>query len=197
MHMMDTNGNRSSASGSSRPRKLPTQFMFIDSTDHGVNAKPDKAVRSFVMKSARSKKPWSTRQKSPKTEANDSIESPVPSPGVAHIKTEETSPLRTRDFYLQNVSSQKPRTIKSPVSPLDQNLTRIYSTSPSSPKHVCDSPCCNGHSCSQPHGSYTVRASRPGYGVRSMAEFDCYPVRMDNKKRAMIHRCKTPVVLVC
>ncbi|KAH7401039.1 hypothetical protein DE146DRAFT_736001 [Phaeosphaeria sp. MPI-PUGE-AT-0046c] len=46
--------------------KCPTKFMFIDSSHGGVNAKPDKNVRSFVMKSARTKKTWSTRPKSPK-----------------------------------------------------------------------------------------------------------------------------------
>lgn len=29
------------------------KFMFIDSTNQGANAKPDKAVRSFVMHNAR------------------------------------------------------------------------------------------------------------------------------------------------
>ncbi|EAT84742.1 hypothetical protein HBH56_048410 [Parastagonospora nodorum] len=47
---------------------MPTQFMFIDSSNGGVNAKPDKIVRSFVMKSARNKKPWSTRPRSSKSE---------------------------------------------------------------------------------------------------------------------------------
>ncbi|KAF2025257.1 hypothetical protein EK21DRAFT_104070 [Setomelanomma holmii] len=44
--------------------KSQTQFMFIDSSNGGINAKPDKVVRSFVMKSARHKKIWSTRPKS-------------------------------------------------------------------------------------------------------------------------------------
>jgi hypothetical protein len=40
-----------------KKEKRPTSFMFIDSSNGGVNAKPDKVVRSFVMKSARNKKP--------------------------------------------------------------------------------------------------------------------------------------------
>jgi hypothetical protein len=55
-------------SGAPSSCSTPTQYLFIDSSNGGVNAKPDKIVRSFVMRSARSKKPWSTRPKSPKKE---------------------------------------------------------------------------------------------------------------------------------
>ena len=51
-----------------RAEKRPAAFMFIDSSNGGINAKPNKAVRSFVMKSARTKKSWSTRPKSPDAE---------------------------------------------------------------------------------------------------------------------------------
>lgn len=46
----------------------PPQFMFIDcdSRKGGINAKPHTMVQSFVMKSARHKKSWSTRPRSPK-----------------------------------------------------------------------------------------------------------------------------------
>lgn len=54
----------------SRKEQRPVTFMFIDSSNGGVNAKPDRVVRSFVMKAARNKKPWSTRPKSPRTEAS-------------------------------------------------------------------------------------------------------------------------------
>jgi hypothetical protein len=63
-----TGSDNSRASPPRKNEKRPTNFMFIDSNNGGVNAKPDKVVRSFVMKSARNKKPWSTRPKSPKAE---------------------------------------------------------------------------------------------------------------------------------
>lgn len=47
-------------------QKRSEAFMFIDASNGGVNAKPDRVVRSFVMKSARNKKTWSTRPKNPK-----------------------------------------------------------------------------------------------------------------------------------
>lgn len=53
-----------------RSVEASSKFMFIDSSNGGGNAKPDKTVRSFVMKSARNRKNWSTRPKGSKHEAS-------------------------------------------------------------------------------------------------------------------------------
>lgn len=45
--------------------------MFINASHEGINAKPNKDVRAFVMKSARNKRSWSTRPRSPNQPAND------------------------------------------------------------------------------------------------------------------------------
>lgn len=58
-------GTKGDSAPPSKAAQRPTAFMFIDSSNGGVNAKPDRAVRSFVMKSARKKKLWSTRPRSP------------------------------------------------------------------------------------------------------------------------------------
>ncbi|KAJ4377632.1 hypothetical protein N0V83_000460 [Neocucurbitaria cava] len=62
----------------SRKEKRPKTFMFIDSSNGGINAKPDRVVRSFVMKSARNKKPWSTRPRNPKTDTLTIVEATTP-----------------------------------------------------------------------------------------------------------------------
>ncbi|KAF1947760.1 hypothetical protein EJ02DRAFT_429533 [Clathrospora elynae] len=53
-----------------KEEQRPMAFMFIDSSNGGINAKRDKKVRSFVMKTARRKKPWNTRPKCSNTETN-------------------------------------------------------------------------------------------------------------------------------
>lgn len=73
----DTNGSTRESKPRKRSKKkaegsedapTPPKFMFIDSSNGGVNAKPDKVVRSFVMCQARQNKEWSTKPKSPQTE---------------------------------------------------------------------------------------------------------------------------------
>lgn len=62
---LDVAGGSSGRLPHGRTEKQPADFMFIDSSNGGVNAKPDKVVRSFVMKNARNKKPWSTKPRNP------------------------------------------------------------------------------------------------------------------------------------
>jgi hypothetical protein len=175
--------------------------MFIDSTSHGVNAKPDKAVRSFVMKSARSKKPWSTRQKSPKSGADPDLRSPhepVPSPTGSHITAGHASPLsatgswldcaRSPDSWAALSNNKSPFSTNSPGRSLSQSSI----TPLSSPSSVCENPLCNGRCCGQPYKGYTAPENRTGWDVTFLADFDCYPVKMDQKMRIVIHNCKPP-----
>lgn len=198
---MDASGNQPSASGSRRPGKKPMQFMFIDSTSHGVNAKPDKAVRSFVMKSARSKKPWSTRQKSPKSEVDPDLRSPhepVPSPTGSHITAGNASPLSATGSWLDRARSPDSWSASSNnKSPLSTNsprhsLSQSYLTPLSSPSSGCENPLCNGRSCGQAHRGCTAPGNRTGWDVTFLADIDCYPVKMDQKMRIVIHNCKYP-----
>ncbi|OAL43295.1 hypothetical protein IQ07DRAFT_524679, partial [Pyrenochaeta sp. DS3sAY3a] len=71
LRQMSREHGASADNGSQMPpvrkrQKRSEAFMFIDASNGGVNAKPDRVVRSFVMKSARNKKTWSTRPKNPK-----------------------------------------------------------------------------------------------------------------------------------
>jgi hypothetical protein len=78
----------------SPPRKKETSFIFIDSSNSGVNGKPDKVVRSFVMKSARNKKPWSTRPTSPRTDI----------PVIAKARRNSPRPKITIDSYMETAA---------------------------------------------------------------------------------------------
>ncbi|KAF2687200.1 hypothetical protein K458DRAFT_485464 [Lentithecium fluviatile CBS 122367] len=197
--MMDTSGNKPSGSGSRRSGKKPMQFMFIDSTNHGVNAKPDKAVRSFVMKSARSKKPWSTRQKSPKMGSGADVRSPtepVLSPTGTHIKAEKASPLNAECSWLEYAPSRRSRSAQSSRSPVSSRALARSLAQPSRPPlsrpaTVCNNPRCNGDFCGQPHGEHSALANRNGSDLWFLADFDCSPVRMDGKMRMVIHNFAT------
>ncbi|KAF2865894.1 fungal-specific transcription factor domain-containing protein [Massariosphaeria phaeospora] len=92
---MDATGSHEAGRRGSR-KSTKRQFMFIDSTSHGTNAKPDKTVRSFVMHQARRQKPWSTRQKNP----------PSPSPDVDALPSIGSSRPYTT-FSLSHGSSCK------------------------------------------------------------------------------------------
>jgi hypothetical protein len=173
------------------------QFMFIDSTSHGVNAKPDKAVRSFVMKSARSKKPWSTRQKSPK-EADSDLKSPTeptPSPTGTHGKPGNASPLSAGESWTTDLThSPDPWSTssrRSPVSTKSRGQSLSQKATPlSSPGSVCENSLCDGYSCGQTHRRYAPPGSHTGWDLAFLADVDCYPVKMDQKMKSVIHNCK-------
>lgn len=197
---MDSTGSQDSGRGPSRRSgKKPMQFMFIDSTSHGVNAKPDKAVRSFVMKSARSKKPWSTRQKSPKTEADSGADSPPDE------KPPITPSLETKSAHISPASSDYLTTPTTPIfSPLSAQSYASADTSfftfphahpyhhppASSPRVVCNISNCTGDICGEPHDSYTALTSRAHFTLRSANTFDCFPIPTNERIRGLIDNCE-------
>ncbi|KAF1974681.1 hypothetical protein BU23DRAFT_88907 [Bimuria novae-zelandiae CBS 107.79] len=178
---MDDQHDSKAGSRTRKPAKRPQQFMFIDSTGaNGVNAKPDKNVRSFVMKSARSKKPWSTKQKE---------KSNSPSGGESHtqpdrIKLEGLSPTDGSSSWLHAAPS--PNTWSTPTNPLPvssrngsflsaNNRSQPYITQSSSLCCLCDNPQCAGNLCTQPQASRQL-ANRDGFAVGFVADLDCLPV---------------------
>jgi len=178
------------------------QFMFIDSTSHGVNAKPDKAVRSFVMKSARSKKPWSTRQKSPKEDAGPAAASP------ADGNIQLSSALsQSDDFALPSASPSWQYLAESPAAwSASSNRSSVssrsgtflsthspsqpYLTPPPSSCSPCDIAECSGDSCGQPHTSKQL-TNLDGFAVGFTADFNCLPVETDRNARELLETCKS------
>lgn len=198
---MDSRGSQDSGPvRSRRSTKQPMQFMFIDSTDHGVNAKPDKAVRSFVMKTARRQKPWSTRQKSPKTEA-ELEENSQPRSQQSSTRTydgadehDPASPGSWQEFA-PTPSARYARSRGSAVSSRNGTFSRrpsshLHLLPPSSRVSVCDFPHCTGDSCGQPHEAPTALGRRCGFDVGFRASFDCLPVQMDEKMRDLLENCE-------
>jgi hypothetical protein len=183
---------------SATPSKRPaaTNFMFIDSSNGGVNAKPDKIVRSFVMKSARNKKPWSTRPKSPKSErSSDTIPRRRPSSGKQ--STDQHS----------SISDQAPRVQRSEFSVLGDDLSM---TSPSSTKSDSIFSCQSfGCACSpvssftspsieykHVDGAFGLRATQQEFSARydvlntmALGSLNSLVVSLDIKAEGLLQQC--------
>lgn len=193
---MDDQNDSKPASRSRRPPKRPQQFMFIDSTGaNGVNAKPDKNVRSFVMKSARSKKPWSTRQK--EKSASPSEDKPqIPKPD--HSIAELLSPPLVSPSWQHAAASPTTWSTPSNLSPVSSRNGSVLSTRsrsqpylspPSSSCSLCDNPRCAGDLCTQPHASNQL-VNRRGFAFDFIADLDCLPVPTDSNTRDLLENCK-------
>lgn len=200
---MDSTGSQdSSRTASRRSGKKPMQFMFIDSTSHGVNAKPDKAVRSFVMKSARSKKPWSTRQKSPKTETDPDADSPPnenPSTPSLNIRPGYISPGSNSGYWSESTTPTLTPLSAHSHPPLDSNhggfpvvstYSQPYVHLSSSPRVACNIPYCTGEFCGQVHDAYTALTTRANITLQSANTFDCFPIPTNVRIRGLIDNCK-------
>jgi len=137
----------------------PTTFMFIDSSNGGVNAKPDKDVRSFVMKSARNKKAWSTKPNNaiPRT-STQLITQQTPTsrtrPGKKHARTSSCSAQKECKTSL--------------ASRVEYGRTRdSYDT---------------GQLLAVTYG---IGSKTIGF----VASFDCLAVRLDTHAQGFLHKC--------
>ena len=192
-HEGNENGGRQSAPR--RESKHPTKFMFIDSSNGGVNAKPDRVVRSFVMKSARTRRKWSTRPKSPKEQLlvdsdptsleqlSDYTVAPCDTAAVTEVWSSQgcrkdslwedivlASPASSRDGSNHSASS-KNQWVSSPTS----GYTRPFPE------------------CSRTENAYTWHTSstyRDGFEVRFMKSLDCLPVYLDTRSQRLLQQCK-------
>jgi hypothetical protein len=183
------------------PRKQansPAKFMFIDPSNGGVNAKPDKVVRSFVMKSARNKKLRSTRPKSPVTDTS--------------LEAKATRRLSSRKN--SNTSHHLPRleyTIY-PV-PWDSAFNISLASSRSSSivsRHRCiwahkipesthPSPC-EEYQCVQ--DTYNLLSRRysglryqEDFNIRCAGSWSCLAVQLDAKAERLLHQCEWSVTI--
>jgi hypothetical protein len=196
----DAAGSDSRVSPPRKQEKRPTSFMFIDSNNGGVTAKPDKVVRSFVMKSARNKKPWSTRPKSPKTDtpviarfrrksssrAHSNNEQPQGSGGSSRLECDASTVLWEK------------RTVTSPSS---SRSNSVFSSA-SSNWAACESPV-STHTISPcaeygyaddafdfPNPRHPVLPRRTSVDVGIARSFDCLAVRLDANAEYLLHQCR-------
>lgn len=199
---MDDQTESKAGSRSRRPPRKPQQFMFIDSTGaNGVNAKPDKNVRSFVMKSARSKKPWSTRQKEKSTSPSEEDSRTLPN----HSKLENPSPTLVSPSWQHAATSPTTWSTTSTASPVSRRNgsflatdsgSQPYLSPPSTSCSLCDIPHCTGDLCAQPQRSNQLTTKR-GYAVRFVADLDCLPVPTDRNTRDLLENCKVRLHRFC
>jgi hypothetical protein len=174
--------------------KHATQFMFIDSSNGGVNAKPDKVVRSFVMKSARNKKSWSTRPKSPTKNPSSDMRTRRRSPPRKHSMTvrcpiDSLSRLDCNrsweSGYNSSITSPNSFISESASSYQDSNCACdsavSYSTSPCVDyNHDEDEFACLPY--------HPVHRKSPT--ITSMQTFHCLVVNLDIQAENLLHRCR-------
>ncbi|KAF3036083.1 hypothetical protein E8E12_007086 [Didymella heteroderae] len=177
-----------------RQSRRPTKFMFIDSSNGGVNAKPDRTVRSFVMKSARNRKTWSTRPRSPKEE--DFIDA-QPSEELPDDSTVRYQPTFAGDpWTLQDIRKDSLWDNHAPASPASSRTGSIFSSHGGN--YTCESPS-SSHTSPLPVVEYnhaahvfdfprTVVTQRPDLSLRSPSPFDCLSVRLDPHARQLLHQ---------
>ncbi|KAF2000034.1 hypothetical protein P154DRAFT_522825 [Amniculicola lignicola CBS 123094] len=164
-------------SGGRRAGKQPKQqpkmkFMFIDSTNQGANAKPDKAVRSFVMFNARRQQKWSTKQKiDPHPETAS-----TPCPKSKRNAT-RTPPSRAEDYSF-GANTRWTDFDLVPSSSGSSDRSRSPSGS------VCSIPFCFEESCE--HQTQDAVARRDGFAHGVFDPFDCLPVRTDARTSWLI-----------
>ncbi|KAF2115863.1 hypothetical protein BDV96DRAFT_492097 [Lophiotrema nucula] len=174
------------------------KFMFIDSSTKGQNAKPDKAVRSFVMHQARRNKPWSTRQRNAQSPNTDTARAPTPraqrpsptldraegrnSPvGPSWLNDLDPSPTTWNQVQVQPLGS--PVSSVGGDSTTSRSASQPYSTPPSSHGSVCDVPNCHGDTCSHQTQALT---RRDGFALGVLDPFDCLAVKTDAKTSSLI-----------
>ena len=182
---------------SKRQSRRPTKFMFIESSNDGVNAKPDRVLKSFVMKSARNKKTWSTRPKSPKEE-NLVVERPrkqVPD----HIDGQQDPTFSAGQWMSQDHRKDSVWDNHSLASPPSSRSGSIFSTYNSS--RTCDSPLSSHtspfvehtypeHAYNSPFRQPAALTFRDVFDINFLKPFDCLSVRLDAHTQRLLHQCE-------
>jgi hypothetical protein len=175
----------------------PPQFMFIDcdSSNGGLNAKPDKSVRSFVMKSARHKKSWSTRPKGLKADRSTITKSRRRSPSNCVAEQSQAVNNPPRLGCPPSVASWDAPSVVSASSSQSNSIFSMYSG-----QGACESPASSSTSSCIEHETFedmcdfslprqTVLLRHTNFG-RSLGSFDCLSVRLDADAERLLHRCK-------
>lgn len=182
---------------SKRQSRRPTKFMFIDSSNGGVNAKPDRVVRSFVMKSARNRKTWSTRPKSPKEENAVETRPPRQLTVQSHIRDEAS--FATASWSPQDYRKDSLWDLYSGASSASSRSGSVFSTYSGS--RTCDSPP-SGHTspfAEYNHATHALNisirqqaavANRDGFDVCFMKPLHCLSVQLDGHMQLLLDQCQ-------
>lgn len=192
--------NSGPMTASQRMEGRPTTFLFIDSSNGGVNAKPDKIVRSFVMKSARSKKSWSTKPNNSTLQAGTKQSSRRSStsqtrPGKKSARTNSCSAQQECTNSLTSCSQPIDSSL---VSSRRNNVASIHRNS-----RLYGSPAVDD---ANPRADYdrTLKIYNTGhqrpvtYGlgtndINLVASFECLAIRLDARTEGLLHQCTLEV----
>ncbi|KAH9877458.1 hypothetical protein IAQ61_002825 [Plenodomus lingam] len=171
----------------------PTAFMFIDASNGGINAKPDKVVRSFVMKSARNKKPWSTK---PRNQASENGITETSLQGLPCQPKSCTKLMQTGGSNPQQQCYNSPipwdfSVVLSPSSGSDSVASSRNSdmahgspvSSYASPRAECEN---IGFPCDAVQHIGSIY--QPSPSTRLTASFNCLAVRLDAYTEGLIHQ---------
>ena len=185
-----------------KKEKRPKTFMFIDSSNGGINAKPDRVVRSFVMKSARNKKPWSTRPRSPKTETLTS-EKPRRRSG-SRTQSSIGQPQKIGCLPRLECGTYSAPCVKHSVTSASSSRSNSVVSAHSSnwacesPVSTSTTPCAASDHAEDVRNSLNQRrldlAYRTNLKVCFANSFDCLAVRLDAGAERLLHQCKLPIV---
>ena len=192
-HEGNENGGRQSAPR--RESKHPTKFMFIDSSNGGVNAKPDRVVRSFVMKSARTRRKWSTRPKSPKEQLlvdsdstsleqlSDYTVAPCDTAAVTEVWSSQGC---RKDSLWEDI------VLASPASSRDGGIftASVEDQRGYSPTSGHTSPLSEYSHTENTYALHTSSAYRHGFEVCFMESLDCLSVYLDTRSQRLLQQCK-------
>ncbi|KAH6616653.1 hypothetical protein C7974DRAFT_49371 [Boeremia exigua] len=176
---------------SKRQSRRPTKFMFIDSSNGGVNAKPDRVVRSFVMKSARNRKSWSTRPKSP-NEGED-VQT-IRQKQLPDRTSNQDAPTPTNPWSPQNYRKDSLWDSYAVPSPTSSRSGSVFSTYSSN--HTCDSPM-SGHTSPFAEYDHADHVHNPPLGRQTVTHGDgfdfgftkplnCLSVRLDARMQQLL-----------
>ncbi|CBX99959.1 predicted protein [Plenodomus lingam JN3] len=190
---------------SASPKNLgvrPTAFMFIDASNGGINAKPDKVVRSFVMKSARNKKPWSTK---PRNQASENGITETSLQGLPCQPKSCTKLMQTGGSNPQQQCYNSPipwdfSVVLSPSSGSDSVASSRNSdmahgspvSSYASPRAECEN---IGFPCDAVQHIGSIY--QPSPSTRLTASFNCLAVRLDAYTEGLIHQCTLKYLHAC
>jgi hypothetical protein len=186
-------------SASRTQTRRPTQFMFIDSSNGGVNAKPDKTVRSFVMKSARNRKTWSTRPRSPRADLSSDTKSRQQSSFYMHD-------IIQHQATIDKLPGQECPTLADTSSHLSPNSTKSDSVfSCNSTDYSWDSlESCSTSPCMEyqqvndtwclSHLQQKLLPDQYALDKTSLGPFDCLAVSLDVSADNLLRQCKYTVI---
>jgi hypothetical protein len=181
--------------------KQPTQFMFINSSNGGINAKPDKVVRSFVMKSARNKKSWSTRPKSPKTKTAARAEA-----DQAHALEDNKVSWHSARAGLYGSSSIGPsrsdytRCITSPNNSRSNSISSSYSNTYFHESYIPDQTSPGVESGFELNTSryallrQQLLPPQDSFDKKAFSSFGCLVVPLDANAESLLQQCKSAVI---